>query len=135
MAVPRRLCSHVLAARYEFVILYVLGNMHLAAADKQSCNKEQFLAHLDKGMSSCHTCYFPANGSMNPSEYGTIDFSNKWIYFAGDSTLRQVWGQFKAVLEEAQVQNPPGKAPFLHMRPCLHEALSRELSAGCGRRG
>ena len=72
-----------------------------------NCNMTFFLEHIGKGVSNCPTCYFPIANSLSPADYEPLDFSNKWVYFAGDSTLRQFYGEFVGVLLQKQVGCPP----------------------------
>ena len=36
-----------------------------------------------------------------------MDFTGEWIYFHGDSTLRQVYGQVRGIIEEKEVLLSP----------------------------
>jgi hypothetical protein len=90
-----------LRSRGTVVCILQLVTFFVAAA--KDCNMSVFLAHVGKGVSSCKSCYFPIADSLTPSEYEPLDFTNKWVYFAGDSTLRQFYGEFVGVLLQKQV--------------------------------
>lgn len=49
---------------------------------------------------------YPRINGINISAYNPMDFSKQWIYFHGDSTLRQVYGEFYSVVHKTQVCCP-----------------------------
>lgn len=69
-----------------------------------------FLEHVPEGVTPCKTCFFPTYPhveSLDLATYRPNDFTNKWIYFSGDSTLRQVYGEFYGIIHRTQVQRWP----------------------------
>lgn len=55
----------------------------------------------------CSTCFFPTYPgieAISPAAYKLMDFSNKWVYFFGDVTVRQMYGEFAAIVHRAQVR-------------------------------
>lgn len=69
---------------------------------------------------ACQTCVFPTYARVNGLDTTIIlqaDLSNKWIYFLGDSTTKQLHEQFLAYLDEPQTFVYPGEegaGPPLH---------------------
>lgn len=57
----------------------------------------------------CPTCFFPTYPGIdriNVDAYPQADFSNQWVYFLGDVTVRQMYGEFAAWVHRAQVNHP-----------------------------
>lgn len=55
---------------------------------------------------ACATCLFPTYpyiNSLDLSAYPSMDFTDRWIYFLGDVTVRQIYGEFAAIVHRAQV--------------------------------
>jgi hypothetical protein len=55
----------------------------------------------------CPTCFFPTYPgieAINLAAYKLMDLSNKWVYFSGDVTVRQMYGEFAAIVHRAQVR-------------------------------
>lgn len=79
--------------------------LRLAAAVK-TCDLDAL--HLAYGQpTSCKTCFIPRvghNNSLNPADYPKVDLSDNWLYFAGDSTLRQLYGEFYGIIHRSQVR-------------------------------
>ena len=56
---------------------------------------------------TCATCLFPSYpyaSSIDVAAYPTMDFTDRWIYFLGDVTVRQIYGEFAAIVHNAQVR-------------------------------
>ncbi len=56
---------------------------------------------------TCATCLFPTYpyaSSIDVAAYPTMDFTDRWIYFLGDVTVRQIYGEFAAIVHNAQVR-------------------------------
>lgn len=54
----------------------------------------------------CRTCFFPTYpyvDAIDLSAYKSTDFSNQWVYFLGDVTVRQMYGEFAAIVHRSQV--------------------------------
>ena len=54
----------------------------------------------------CQTCFFPTYpyvDAIDFNAYKLTDFSNKWVYFLGDVTVRQMYGEFAATVHRSQV--------------------------------
>ena len=65
-----------------------------------------FIEHNLKGVKPCKTCFFPSFpgiNSINLDAYKPMDFTGEWIYFHGDSTLRQVYGEVRGIIDEKEV--------------------------------
>ena len=55
----------------------------------------------------CTTCLFPTYPgleSIDVATYKQMDFSDKWVYFLGDISIRQMYGEFAALVHRAQVR-------------------------------
>ena len=55
----------------------------------------------------CSTCLFPTYPyikAIDVDDYELMDFSNKWVYFLGDVTVRQMYGELAAIVHKAQVK-------------------------------
>ena len=102
--------SSAVECRKVLSLFWSLSFLSLASASA-SCNKEDFLAHIAEGSSSCRSCYFPSQSGNVPPSSSPLDLSNKWVYFAGDSTLRQFYGEFYGIIHRTQV-----------LPACLYEA-------------
>ena len=73
---------------------------------QEICDLQPFIEHSLKGLEPCKTCLFPSFpgiSSINLDAYKPIDFTDQWIYFHGDSTLRQVYGKIRGILDEKEV--------------------------------
>lgn len=73
---------------------------------QELCNLEPFIEENLNGITPCKTCFFPAYPRINDIKldaYKPMDFSNQWVYFHGDSTLRQVYGEFYSIIHKTQV--------------------------------
>lgn len=56
----------------------------------------------------CSNCLFPTYpyaSSINVKAYPPMDFSDTWVYFLGDVTVRQIYGEFAAIVHNAQVRH------------------------------
>lgn len=65
-----------------------------------------FIEHTPEGVAPCKTCFFPTYphvADLDLAKYPKADFTDKWIYFAGDSTLRQFFGEFYGIIHRTQV--------------------------------
>ncbi len=65
-----------------------------------------FIEQTPEGVAPCKTCFFPTFPGINSldlAKYPAQDFTNQWIYFSGDSTLRQVYGEFYGIIHRTQV--------------------------------
>ena len=61
---------------------------------------------LNSSGGHCPTCLFPTYPGINGIDvaaYKQTDFSNQWVYFLGDVTVRQMYGEFAALVHRAQV--------------------------------
>ena len=77
---------------------------------QELCDLQSFIEHNLKGVEPCRTCFFPSFpgiNSINLDAHKSMDFTGKWIYFHGDSTLRQVYGEVRGIIEEKEVLLPP----------------------------
>ena len=57
---------------------------------------------------SCKTCFVPRvghNNTLKPADYPKVDLSDNWLYFAGDSTLRQLYGEFYGIIHRSTVRH------------------------------
>ena len=64
------------------------------------------LQTIDGSAKRCQTCLFPTYPHINAIDvaaYNHIDFSNQWVYFLGDVTVHQMYGEFSAILHRAPV--------------------------------
>ncbi len=78
-----------------------------AAAEQPLCDMSPFTEQAPEGVAPCKTCFFPTYPdiqSLDLTKYKPVDFTNQWIYFAGDSTLRQVYGEFYGIIHRTQVR-------------------------------
>lgn len=65
----------------------------------------------------CPTCFFPTYPGIDQIDvdaYPQADFSNQWVYFLGDVTVRQMYGEFAAWVHRAQVNHPV--LSLIHLR-------------------
>ena len=61
---------------------------------------------VDGSAERCQTCLFPTYphiSAIDLATYQYMDFSNQWVYFLGDMTMRQMYGEFTAILHRMQV--------------------------------
>lgn len=91
--------------------LVLLVNQISFQQDSQTCDISAFQGNVsalnapNPGL-ACQTCVFPVYQRVNGLDTTKIlhlELSNKWIYFLGDSTTRQLHEQFLAYLDEPQV--------------------------------
>ena len=76
---------------------------------QELCDLQPFIEQSLDGTEPCKTCFFPAYpgiNSLNLDAYKPMDFTEQWIYFHGDSTLRQVYGEFYGIIHKTQVAHP-----------------------------
>ena len=81
------------------------------------------LQELNSSGGPCPTCLFPSYPGINSIDVAAhrhMDFSNQWIYFLGDISIRQMYGKFAALVHRAQVR-----------QACLNQCAS----TGSGARG
>ncbi len=91
--------------------LVVLSARLTVAQDTQTCDIAAFQGSVSAPDGpypalACQTCVFPTYARVNGLDTTKIlqlDLSNKWIYFLGDSTTKQLHEQFLAYLDEPQV--------------------------------
>ena len=65
------------------------------------------LQGLNSSGGHCPTCFlptYPGLASIDVAAYKQMDFSNQWVYFLGDITIRQMYGEFAALVHRAQVR-------------------------------
>ena len=96
------------------IIASIYSTIHSDWADSKLGlhTKPELLAlqGLNKSGGHCATCLFPTYPgleSINVAAYKQIDFSNKWVYFLGDISIRQMYGEFAALVHRAQVRQSP----------------------------
>lgn len=73
---------------------------------QELCDLQPFIEQSLDGIEPCKTCFFPSYpgiNSINLDAYKPMDFTEQWIYFHGDSTLRQVYGEFYGIIHKTQV--------------------------------
>lgn len=73
---------------------------------QELCDLSPFLEQNPEGTLLCKTCFYPTYPSLSDFDlaaYKPMDFSKQWIYFHGDSTLRQVYGEFYGIIHKTQV--------------------------------
>ena len=73
---------------------------------QELCDLQPFIEQSLDGIEPCKTCFFPSYpgiDSINLDAYKPMDFTEQWIYFHGDSTLRQVYGEFYGIIHKTQV--------------------------------
>ena len=130
-------CNHMLLRRLGACLL-VLGHVLVSVVPAQGSNTAQsgvgHSAHgnkaerhhaprsFDGSALACKTCIFPNSAATASSTHQpgvTLDFTDKWIYFLGDVTLRQVYGEVAAAVANAQVgsQHVPILTPILMLCP------------------
>lgn len=89
---------------FLLLLLYASAS---AAAEQSLCDMSPFTEQTPEGVAPCKTCFFPTYPdiqSLDLTKYKPVDFTNQWIYFAGDSTLRQVYGEFYGIIHRTQVR-------------------------------
>ena len=62
----------------------------------------------------CPTCFFPTYpyiDAIDLAAYKPTDFSNQWVYFLGDVTVRQMYGEFAATVHRSQVSSTALSCP------------------------
>lgn len=96
------------------LVLVVLSSLPSCTAAEAVCDPTPFVPF--QGMSGtierCSNCLFPTYpyaSSINVTAYPPMDFSDTWMYFLGDVTVRQIYGEFAAIVHNAQVR---------HLSPC-----------------
>ena len=93
---PRRLGAYILLLG---LVLISAVPAHSSKADRHHAPRSHDVAAL-----ACKTCIFPNSDATTSSTQGmTLDFTDKWIYFLGDVTLRQMYGEVAATVLNAQV--------------------------------
>ena len=78
----------------------------------------------------CQTCFFPTYpyvDAIDLAAYTPTDFSNQWVYFLGDVTVRQMYGEFAATVHRSQV----GSTALLYPN-ASQVALSAQVPQHCG---
>ena len=73
---------------------------------QELCDLQPFIEQSLDGIAPCKTCFFPSYPGINSIDldaYKPMDFTEQWIYFHGDSTLRQVYGEFYGIIHKTQV--------------------------------
>jgi hypothetical protein len=98
---------------FLFYALVLLVPRISLAQGVQSCDISAFQGNVSASDGpypalACQTCVFPVYQCVNGLDTTKIlllELSNKWIYFLGDSTTRQLHEQFLAYLDEPQVRN------------------------------
>ena len=88
--------------------LILLGHVLSSGAPAHSSKFDRHHAPraFDGTALACKTCLFPNSAATASSTHQpgmTLDFSDKWIYFLGDVTLRQVYGELAAAVVNAEV--------------------------------
>ena len=66
------------------------------------------MQNVDGSAERCQTCLFPTYphiSAVDLAAYEYMDFSNQWVYFLGDLTVRQMYGEFAAILHRMQVSS------------------------------
>ena len=66
------------------------------------------LQAINGSAARCQTCFFPTYpyvDAIDLSAYKPMDFSKQWVYFLGDVTVRQMYGEFTATVHRSQVSN------------------------------
>ncbi len=94
------------------LLVLVVPTISLAQGS-QSCEISAFQGNVSASDGpypalACQTCVFPVYQRVNGLDTTKIlhlELSNKWMYFLGDSTTRQLHEQFLAYLDEPQVSN------------------------------
>lgn len=120
-------------------VLLLLLAVALATGEEPLCDLSPFTEQTPEGVEPCKSCFFPTYPGLNSFElakYPAQDFDNQWIYFSGDSTLRQVYGEFYGIIHRTQVcacslllsasyqRSHQGQSPivpeiFPHPVPCM----------------
>lgn len=75
-------------------------------AEQPLCDMSPYREQAPEGVAPCKTCFFPTYPGINSldlTNHQAQDFTNQWIYFSGDSTLRQVYGEFYGIIHQTQV--------------------------------
>ena len=78
----------------------------------------------------CRTCFFPTYpyvDAIDLAAYKPTDFSNQWVYFLGDVTVRQMYGEFAATMHRSQVGSTA-----LSCQSDSEMALSAQAPQHCG---
>lgn len=114
---------HAIQYVLRILLLLLLVNTAPAAAEEPLCDMSPFIEQTPEGVAPCKTCFFPTYPGINSLElakYPAQDFTNQWIYFSGDSTLRQVYGEFYGIIHRTQA---PGYADLKHhsRQDCPHQ--------------
>ncbi len=94
------------AIQHMLCILLLVLCTAPATAEEPLCDLSPFIEQTPEGVAPCKTCFFPTYPGINSldlAKYPAQDFTNQWIYFSGDSTLRQVYGEFYGIIHRTQV--------------------------------
>lgn len=87
----------------------VLSCLHLEPCGTTSspCDALQAYRTPDASTPPCKGCLFPTYPGLTgiqPERVRLLDLRDKWIYFLGDVTLRQMYGEFAALVHTSQVK-------------------------------
>lgn len=92
------------------------GVVHSAHGNK--ADRHHAPRSFDGSALACKTCIFPNSAATASSTHQagmTLDFTDKWIYFLGDVTLRQVYGEVAAAVANAQVECEHAHPDAVHL--------------------
>ena len=85
----------------------VSSSTELSEASNMGVRVCSLMQVFNGSLETCPTCFFPTYPgieAIKPAAYKLMDFSNKWVYFFGDITVRQMYGEFAAIVHRAQVR-------------------------------
>lgn len=76
------------------------------SAEQALCDISPYIEQTPEGIAPCKTCFFPRYPGINSldlTNYPAHDFKDQWIYFSGDSTMRQVYGEIYGIVHRTKV--------------------------------
>ena len=90
-------------------LIWVLVHIGIHCA-AQRCDLTTFQGNASSppkaAAAACRTCVFPVYQrvkGMDASQVLGLDLTDQWVYFYGDSTMRQLHAEFMAYMDSSQV--------------------------------
>ncbi|CAK0784612.1 hypothetical protein CVIRNUC_007816 [Coccomyxa viridis] len=117
-------------------IVALLCWLHAAALGQpahtaDTCVIDPFVPYqaINGSAERCRTCFFPTYpyvDAIDLAAYKPTDFSNQWVYFLGDVTVRQMYGEFAATMHRSQLGQDVGE-PLHHSQHSCSSQPERRL--------
>lgn len=109
------------------LVLLALSSLPPCTAAEAVCDPTAFAPF--QGMSGtverCSSCLFPTYpyaSSINVTAHPPMDFSDTWVYFLGDVSVRQIYGEFAAIVHNAQLGKAVGPPLHHSQHDCVNQS-------------